>query len=189
MKYLQIYLYRYRQSLNSQKSVSEAPSILVPYQRNSIPTRLESHATSVKTPVGTSKNRTAMEIVASDTVHVYCTEDTPADISPVGSQSNLSALSMPSVQEDIEKIVCEQDKSAKVNCHRNDLFDENSNLSGEDEKILDECIQSGIPKVLTLLQLLYVIVILCIVFKIHSYTLYNTILYSFTQRIFNFFLL
>lgn len=121
----------------------------MPYQRTSTPVRLETHVTSVKMPIGTSKNRTAMEIVASDTVHVYCTEDTPADISPVGSQSNLSALSMPSVQEDIEKIVCEQDKSVKIDCHRNDLFDENSNLSGEDEKILDECIQSGIPKVLS----------------------------------------
>ncbi|XP_012534463.1 adenomatous polyposis coli homolog isoform X2 [Monomorium pharaonis] len=138
---------RYRQSLNSQKSVHpESPRILVSYQRNSIPSRLESHATSLKTPVGTSKNRTAMEIVASDTVHVYCTEDTPADISPVGSQSNLSALSMPSVQEDIEKIICERDKSAEIDCHRNDLSDDNFNLSGEDEKILDECIQSGIPK-------------------------------------------
>lgn len=150
-----MYLHRYRQPLNSQKSVqSESPNVL-PYQRNSIPSRLESHATPVKTPIGTSKNRTVMEIVASDTVHVYCTEDTPADISPVGSQSNLSALSMPSVQEDIEKIVCEQDKSTKIDCHRNDLFNENSNLSGEDEKILDECIQSGIPKVLTCLISFY----------------------------------
>ncbi|KAL0113058.1 hypothetical protein PUN28_012348 [Cardiocondyla obscurior] len=134
---------RYRQSLNSQKS--ESPNILIPYQRNS-PTRLESHTTPNKTSVGTSKTRTAIEIVASDTVHVYCTEDTPADISPVGSQSNLSALSMPSVQEDIEKIVCEQDKLPETGCQRNNLFDENSNLSGEDEKILDECIQSGISK-------------------------------------------
>ncbi|KYQ54191.1 Adenomatous polyposis coli protein [Trachymyrmex zeteki] len=138
---------RYRQSLNAQKSVQpESPSILMPYQRNSIPSRLESHVTPIKTSIGTSKNRTTMEIVTSDTVHVYCTEDTPADISPVGSQSNLSALSIPSVQEDIEKIVCEQNKSVEIDCHRNDLSDENSNLSGEDEKILDECIQSGIPK-------------------------------------------
>lgn len=86
-----------------------------------------------------------MEIVASDTVHVYCTEDTPADISPVGSQSNLSALSMPSVQEDVETV--ETDKPAELECHRNDSFDEGSNLSGEDEKILNECIQSGMPKV------------------------------------------
>lgn len=138
---------RYRQFLNAPKSVQpESPNILLPYRRNTTPSRLESHTTPIKTPVGTSKNRTAMEIVASDTVHVYCTEDTPADISPVGSQSNLSALSMPSVQEDIEKMGCEQDKSVEIDCHRNDLFDENSNLSGEDEKILDECIQSGIPK-------------------------------------------
>ncbi|XP_014484411.1 PREDICTED: adenomatous polyposis coli homolog isoform X2 [Dinoponera quadriceps] len=141
---------RYRQSfkmLNSQKPAqSEPSSILAPYQKNSVPNRLKSHVSLVETSIGASKtSKTAMEIgVAPDTVHVYCTEDTPADISPVGSQSNLSALSMPSVQEDIEKI--EQEKSAEIACHRNDLSDESSNLSGEDEKILDECIQSGIPK-------------------------------------------
>lgn len=114
-----------------------------------MPNRLESHvpATSIETSIGASKtSKTGIEIgVVSDTMHVYCTEDTPADISPVGSQSNLSALSMPSVQEDIEKI--EQEKSAEIECHRNDLSDESSNLSGEDEKILDECIQSGMSKV------------------------------------------
>lgn len=133
---------------------TESPSlpILVSYQRNSIPSRLESHATPVETPTSTLKtNRTAVDTVASDTVHVYCTEDTPADISPVGSQSNLSALSMPSVQEDVEKIEPDS-QSVEIDCHRgNDLFDESSNLSGEDEKILDECIQSGIPKVLIFL--------------------------------------
>lgn len=104
--------------------------------------------TSVDKPVTTSKsNKPAIEVVAApDTVHIYCTEDTPADISPVGSQSNLSALSMPSVQEDVERIE-EIKSSGEVECHRNDLSDESSNLSGEDEKILDECIQSGIPKV------------------------------------------
>jgi len=51
---------------------------------------------------------------------------------------------MPSVQEDVEKI--EQDKS-EIDCHKNDLFNESVNLSGEDEKILNECIQSGMPKV------------------------------------------
>lgn len=142
---------RYRQSLktlNSRKPVQSQPSnILAPYQRNSMPSRLESHV-PVEKSISTSKtNKTAMEIiVAPDTVHVYCTEDTPADISPVGSQSNLSALSMPSVQEELEKL--DHDKSAEIDCHRNDLSDESSNLSGEDEKILDECIQSGMPKVL-----------------------------------------
>lgn len=117
-----------------------------------MPNRLESHVSvaSVEMSNGASKtSKTVMEIgVAPDTVHVYCTEDTPADISPVGSQTNLSALSMPSVQEDIEKI--EQEKSGEIECHGNDLSDESSNLSGEDEKILDECIQSGMPKVLVL---------------------------------------
>nr|XP_012231160.1 PREDICTED: adenomatous polyposis coli protein-like isoform X2 [Linepithema humile] len=140
---------RYRQSsksLNSQKSTqSESSSILESYQRNSIPNRLESHATPVETSINPPKtNRATIENVASDTVHVYCTEDTPADISPMGSLSNLSALSMPSVQEDVENI--EQDKSAEIDCHGNDLFDESANLSGEDEKILNECIQSGMPK-------------------------------------------
>ncbi|XP_020281440.1 adenomatous polyposis coli protein-like isoform X2 [Pseudomyrmex gracilis] len=135
---------RYKQSLktlSSQKSAQSEPSILVSYPRNSISSRSDPHASPVEATVNTSKTRTSMEIVASDTVHVYCTEDTPADISPVGSQSNLSALSMPSVQEDIETI--EQDKSLEIDCHRNDLFDESANLSGDDEKILDECIQSG----------------------------------------------
>lgn len=145
------YIYRYRQSLkslNSQKSVqSESPSILGSYQRNSVSNRLESHATPVETSISPSKtNKTAIENVASDTVHVYCTEDTPADISPVGSLSNLSVLSMPSVQEDVEKI--EEDKLTGIECHKNDLFDESANFSGEDEKILNECIQSGMPKVL-----------------------------------------
>lgn len=89
-------------------------------------------------------------VVVPDTVHVYCTEDTPAGISPVGSQSNLSVLSMPSVPEDIEKI--EPIKSSELECHRNDLSDESYNLSDEDEKILDECIQSGIPKVYSIID-------------------------------------
>lgn len=99
--------------------------------------------------MNTSKsNKSAIEAAAApDTVHVYCTEDTPADISPVGSQSNLSALSMPSVQEDVERIEEATSSAGAAECHRNDLSDESSNLSGEDEKILDECIQSGIPKV------------------------------------------
>ncbi|XP_070152319.1 adenomatous polyposis coli homolog [Polyergus mexicanus] len=138
---------RYRQSLKIQEPTQiESSSILVPYQRNSIPSRLESHATPVETSTSNLKtNRTTVDTVASDTVHVYCTEDTPADISPVGSQSNLSALSMPSVQEDVEKIEPDS-QSVEIDCHRGDLFDESTNLSGEDEKILDECIQSGIPK-------------------------------------------
>ncbi|XP_012138832.1 adenomatous polyposis coli protein-like isoform X2 [Megachile rotundata] len=145
---------RYRQSFKTstvQKSIQpESSNMLGRCQRTPVLNRLEPRVpvTSVNTPTTTSKtNKNAIEVVvAPDTVHVYCTEDTPADISPVGSQSNLSALSMPSVQEDVEKVE-EAKPSSEVECHRNDLSDESSNLSGEDEKILDECIQSGIPKV------------------------------------------
>ncbi|XP_034190505.2 adenomatous polyposis coli protein isoform X1 [Osmia lignaria lignaria] len=145
---------RYRQSFKTstvQKSVQpESSNMLGRCQRAPALNRLESSipVTSVDTPATAAKtNKTGIEVVAApDTVHVYCTEDTPADISPVGSQSNLSALSMPSVQEDVEKIE-EAKPSSEVECQRNDLSDESSNLSGEDEKILHECIQSGIPKV------------------------------------------
>ncbi|XP_078042764.1 uncharacterized protein LOC144473078 [Augochlora pura] len=145
---------RYRQSFKTstaQKSIqSESSNMLARCQRTGVINRLEPRVpvTNVDTSATTAKaNKNTIEVVASpDTVHVYCTEDTPADISPVGSQSNLSALSMPSVQEDVERI--EEDKLPnEVECHRNDLSDESSNLSGEDEKMLDECIQSGIPKV------------------------------------------
>ncbi|KAG7197006.1 hypothetical protein KM043_017542 [Ampulex compressa] len=138
---------RYRQSFkisNIHKPVqSESSNILTKYPKTAILNRLESSVSPIATETSlivSKSNKTPMEIgVVPDTVYVYCTEDTPADISPVGSQSNLSALSMPSVQEDVEK--------PEVECQRNDLSDESSNLSGEDEKILHECIQSGIPKV------------------------------------------
>lgn len=122
-------------------------------QRTTASNRLEPRVpdASGDTPATASKaTKNDIEVVAApDTVHVYCTEDTPADISPVGSQSNLSALSMPSVQENVERVE-EAKSSSEVESHRNDLSDESSNLSGEDEKILDACIQSGIPKVIIL---------------------------------------
>ncbi|XP_043275085.1 adenomatous polyposis coli homolog [Venturia canescens] len=68
-------------------------------------------------------------VVPLDTVRVYCTEDTPASISPVGSLSNLSALSMLSISGDIEKD------------DRNRLSEES-----DDDKILDDCIRVGIER-------------------------------------------
>ncbi|XP_017890829.1 adenomatous polyposis coli protein-like [Ceratina calcarata] len=141
---------RYRQSFKTvQKPHQPEPSnILSRCQRTPVLNRLEPPVlVTPDAPATASKAKPAIEVVAApDSVHVYCTEDTPADISPMGSQSNLSALSMPSVQEDVERPE-EVKSSNEVECHRNDLSDESSNLSGEDEKILDECIQSGIPKV------------------------------------------
>ncbi|XP_076683576.1 uncharacterized protein LOC143376791 [Andrena cerasifolii] len=145
---------RYRQSFKTstvQKPVQPEPSNMLPRcQRTTASNRLEPRVpvASGDTAATASKaTKNDIEVVtAPDTVHVYCTEDTPADISPVGSQSNLSALSMPSVQENVERVE-EAKASSEVESHRNDLSDESSNLSGEDEKILDACIQSGIPKV------------------------------------------
>ncbi|XP_003425655.1 adenomatous polyposis coli protein isoform X1 [Nasonia vitripennis] len=39
------------------------------------------------------------EIIALDTMRIYCTEDTPTYVSPYGSQSNLSALSVLSISD------------------------------------------------------------------------------------------
>ncbi|KAI4482145.1 hypothetical protein M0802_013794 [Mischocyttarus mexicanus] len=143
---------RYRQSSKTESipkpTHSKSTSVLIPCDKKSPLNR--SHAcvsiSPGESPAVSKICKSQMEIVVvPDTVHVYCTEDTPAGISPVGSQSNLSVLSMPSVPEDIEKL--EPIKSSELECHRNDLSDESYNLSDEDEKILDECIQSGIPKV------------------------------------------
>lgn len=40
------------------------------------------------------------EIIALDTMRIYCTEDTPTYVSPYGSQSNLSALSVLSMSDE-----------------------------------------------------------------------------------------
>lgn len=143
---------RYRQSLKSENiqnpTHSKSTSILIPCERKSPLNRPQPcvSVTSGESSAVSKICKAPIEIVVvPDTVHIYCTEDTPAGISPVGSQSNLSVLSMPSVPEDIEKV--EPIKSSEFECRRNELSDESCNLSNEDEKILDECIQSGIPKV------------------------------------------
>ncbi|XP_066592581.1 adenomatous polyposis coli protein-like isoform X2 [Prorops nasuta] len=148
---------RYRQSfktLISEKSTTRSEHLTnFSHQRNIGINRIEPRLpiVSVELVADSALRREPRAIrrdneaaAASDTVCVYCTEDTPVDISPVGSHSNLSALSMPSIQEDIEYE--EQHKPIKLESLRNDLSDDSSNLSGDDEKILNECIQSGIPK-------------------------------------------
>lgn len=67
-----------------------------------------------------------------DTVRTYCTEDTPAALSHAGSQSDLSALSVTSSKPTAD------DKP--------EFSDDSSNLSGDNDNILAECIQSGMPK-------------------------------------------
>ncbi|XP_022919710.2 uro-adherence factor A-like isoform X1 [Onthophagus taurus] len=71
---------------------------------------------------------------SGDTVKTYCTEDTPAILSHAGSQSDLSILSSPN----------EKKNNSNVKDYTSD--DSGSNLSGDNENILAECIQSGMPK-------------------------------------------
>ncbi|XP_034948754.1 adenomatous polyposis coli protein-like [Chelonus insularis] len=136
---------RYRQSVKKtefKSFPSTSVSNLIRYQTSSTLDRLENINISEMKQSNLSpiRSKTTLDISTSpDTVHVYCTEDTPADISPVGSQSNLSALSMPSILEDFEK-------PENLDDVQNDLSDDSSNLSGDDEQILDECIQSAMPK-------------------------------------------
>lgn len=65
-----------------------------------------------------------------DTLKTYCTEDTPAVLSHAGSNSDISILSI------------SNDSKSK----RDYLSDASSNLSADDENLLAECIQSGMPK-------------------------------------------
>lgn len=93
-----------------------------------------------KLPLPMSLNsRTAPAVVEStvnlDSIRTYCTEDTPAFLSQAGSQTDLSVLSIDSSNNP---------SSRKPGL---DLSDDSSNLSGDNEdNILAECIQSGMPK-------------------------------------------
>lgn len=66
----------------------------------------------------------------ADTLKTYCTEDTPAILSHAGSNSDISILSI----------------SNESKSKRDYLSDASSNLSADDENLLAECIQSGMPK-------------------------------------------
>lgn len=124
---------RYRQS--SKKSVKPGGPSCSRYQ----PQNPES-----KSEMSPSKSKLT-EAVSPDTMHIYCTEDTPADISPFGSHSNLSALSLASIPDYNEDLTVDQDKVLETE-RKGELSDESSNLSGDEEKLLDKCIKSGMPK-------------------------------------------
>lgn len=71
----------------------------------------------------------------SDTIRTYCTEDTPAVLSHAGSNSDLSAISIPN------------ERDPNVSARKDYLSDDSSNLSGDNgDNILAECIQSAMPK-------------------------------------------
>jgi hypothetical protein len=93
-----------------------------------------------------------------DAVRTFCDEGTPANISHTGSHSDLSVLSLPGDRDEtgvqkeetclegvkkVEDPVECQDREAE----RPELSDDSSNFSGDNDNILAECIQSGMPKV------------------------------------------
>ncbi|XP_034234963.1 adenomatous polyposis coli protein-like isoform X3 [Thrips palmi] len=74
--------------------------------------------------------------VCEDSMYRYCTEGTPANISHAGSHSDLSVLSFPN----------EGDEELHLDHTGTELSDDSSTFSGDNEGILAECIQSGMPK-------------------------------------------
>jgi len=93
-----------------------------------------------------------------DAVRTFCDEGTPANISHTGSHSDLSVLSLPGDRDETEAQK-EETRLEGVNrteesvgsgdreAERPELSDDSSNFSGDNDNILAECIQSGMPKV------------------------------------------
>jgi hypothetical protein len=91
-------------------------------------------------------------------VQTYCTEGTPANISHAGSHSDLSALSLPGDGDETEvqgqgaclqqlSEVQQPTGSGERDVEKPELSDDSSNFSGDNDNMLAECIQSGMPKV------------------------------------------
>ncbi|KAL1492003.1 hypothetical protein ABEB36_012512 [Hypothenemus hampei] len=105
----------------------------------SIPT---ASSTPTKLPISTFKYQSGIPMIrrplrfnheASFAPKTYCTEDTPAELSRAGSNSNLSTLSIPN------------DNKSKLG-GADTSSDDSSNLSADNENILEECIQLAMPK-------------------------------------------
>lgn len=104
------------QSKSQYQGQGPSKSFLPKYQPQTPPTKGH-HASNSKS------------YLDNDCIRPYCTEDTPADLSHACSNTDLSVLSI------------NDSKSKK------DYFsDDSSNLSGDNENILERCIQSGMPK-------------------------------------------
>ncbi|XP_057666921.1 adenomatous polyposis coli homolog isoform X2 [Diorhabda carinulata] len=92
--------------------------------------RLNVHTNQLKS--SEFDNNVNVTINQVDTIRTYCTEDTPVRLSNAASNSDLSLLS-----------TCNDKESSRKGDY---LSDDSSNLSGENDNILAECIQSGMPK-------------------------------------------
>ncbi|CAH0552603.1 unnamed protein product [Brassicogethes aeneus] len=123
---------------NKSKTPSPTPKIPMPGYKyaNSIQSGGGVHSSGIPLPkslqraVPVSSHSNTPNTSATDTVKTYFTEDTPAILSHAGSNSDLSCLSIPT----------------DVKSKKDYLSDDSSNLSGDNDNILAECIQSGMPK-------------------------------------------
>lgn len=89
-----------------------------------------------------------------DTLRTYCTEDTPASISHAASISDLSTLSIPGE---------EPRKERHASGQRPSLNDSGDN-SSDNDNLLEQCIQSAMPKV----RLSQLLLCLSLLFDIHD---------------------
>ncbi|XP_012260525.2 uncharacterized protein LOC105688636 isoform X2 [Athalia rosae] len=134
---------------NLQKSTQPA-SNLTRYQTSSALNHLDGGVTNSPDSqillMRNLKQGGADETAILDSIHVYCTEDTPAIISPAGSHSNLSALSMLS-SPGIAENICDS-KLLEENGRLSDLLSIDSlTLSEDDDLIVAKLIESGMRKV------------------------------------------
>ncbi|GFG31955.1 hypothetical protein Cfor_01866 [Coptotermes formosanus] len=110
---------------------------------------------------GTSKSLNSMVVpggtCCEDAVRTFCDEGTPANISHTGSHSDLSVLSLAGDRDETEAQkeethlegvngAEESVGSGDGEAERPELSDDSSNFSGDNDNILAECIQSGMPK-------------------------------------------
>lgn len=100
---------------------------------SAIPTRIPRRLATPPRPVWNDP--------CEDTVQMFCTEDTPANISHAGSNSDLSVLSH---RESAEGEGDSPGERIRTSSTREESDD--SSFSGDNEYILAECIQSGMPK-------------------------------------------
>jgi hypothetical protein len=99
-----------------------------------IPTRIPRRLNTPPRPVWND--------ACDDTLRTFCTEDTPANISHAGSNSDLSVLShRESAEGEGDSPAGERNRTTSTREESDD-----SSFSGDNEYILAECIQSGMPK-------------------------------------------
>lgn len=120
-------------------------SNLTRYQTSSALNRLDGGVAASSTsqiPELRSLKGGAEDAAILDSIHVYCTEDTPANISPVGSHSNLSVLSMLSSPG-----IPEKNCDSRVVGSSDLLSIDSLTLSEDDDVLVAKLIESGMRKV------------------------------------------